>query len=228
MNGKKARAARRAQRVPGRATRERSAVPWKAIVIAVAAAVISASFVVPKLFEKSHGGVAGVRGHAAMASAQIGTGLGRGSAVPAFAERSVETGKPVTSASLYNRKTLLFFSEGVMCQACFAQIKALEQMSAQLRKSGIDLVSITPDSPGSLEQAIRQYGITSPMISDEDLDMSTAFNTLGRGMHGDTPGHAFALIERGKVLWYHDYWLPPDRTMYVDPARVLADLRRLS
>ena len=111
-----------------------------------------------------------------------------------------------------------------MCQACFEQIKGLEQMGAQLAKRNIQLVSITPDAPRDLKQAISQYGITTPMISDEDGDMSHAFNTLGLGMHGDTPGHAFALIDRGKVRWYHDYWLAPDRTMYVDPAKVIAAL----
>ena len=35
---------------------------------------------------------------------------------------------------------------------------------------------------------------------------------------------AFALIDHGKGLWYRDYWLPPDRTMYVDPEKVLADI----
>lgn len=63
------------------------------------------------------------------------------------------------------------------------------------------------------------------MIADDDRSMSRAFNTLGTGMHGDTPGHAFAFVDRGKVLWYHDYWLPPEQKMYVDPAQVLADLQ---
>ena len=111
-----------------------------------------------------------------------------------------------------------------MCQACFEQIKGLEQMRAELDERGIELVSITPDTPENLEQAIEQFGVESPMIADEDRDMSAAFNTLGKGMHPDTPGHAFALIEQGKVLWYRDYWLPPDRMMYVEPVKVLADL----
>jgi peroxiredoxin len=97
-------------------------------------------------------------------------------------------------------------------------------MGAELDERGIALVSITPDAPGDLRQAIRQYGIRTPMIADEDRDMSAAFDTLGRGMHEDTPGHAFALIEGGRIRWYRDYWLPPDSTMYVEPARVLADL----
>jgi len=93
-----------------------------------------------------------------------------------------------------------------------------------LQKRGIHLVSITPDSPSDLRQAIAQYRITTPVISDQDRSMSQAFNTLGEGMHADTPGHAFALIDKGKVLFYRDYWLAPYRTMYVQPSRLLADI----
>ncbi|MDH4101751.1 MAG: peroxiredoxin family protein, partial [Thermoleophilia bacterium] len=90
---------------------------------------------------------------------------------------------------------------------------------------GIGLVSVTPDSTEALKQAIDQYGIRTPMIADDDRDMSAAFDTLGQGMHSDTPGHAFVLVdETGKVLWQRDYWLEPYRTMYVEPATLLADL----
>jgi peroxiredoxin len=111
-----------------------------------------------------------------------------------------------------------------LCQACFQQIQGLQQVGGELKKRGIQLISITPDSPSALEQAVHQYGITTLVISDADRSMSAAFNTLGQGMHGDTPGHAFALIDKGKVLWYRDYWLPPYRTMYVDAKRLLTDI----
>jgi len=146
--------------------------------------------------------------------------------VPPFAERDVVTGRPITSESIQKRKTLLFFSEGVMCQACFEQIKGLERMGDALERRGIQLVSITPDSAADLEQAIGQYGIRTPMIADDDRDMSMGFNTLGQGMHADTPGHAFVLVERGKVVWQRDYWLEPYRTMYVEPKQVLDDIPR--
>ena len=64
----------------------------------------------------------------------------------------------------------------------------------------------------------------TPMIADENRDMSEEFNTLGQGMHGDAPGHAFVLVDRGKVLWYRDYWLAPTRSMYVEPKELLADI----
>jgi peroxiredoxin Q/BCP len=185
------------------------------------AAVVTGSFVLPDVLEKKPE----ASSHAAMGMGiEQGAGLPAGSSVPSFSEREVETGKAITSTSLYVTKTLLFFSEGVMCQACFEQIKGLEHFGAELDRRGIQLVSITPDSPGDLRQAVSQYGIATPMIADDDRDMSEAFNTLGQGMHGDAPGHAFALVDRGKVLWYRDYWLAPTRSMYVEPRQLLADI----
>ena len=227
MSGKKAKQARHAQRASvltvGSTPSSWSWRGWKGAGVAlVGAAVITASFVLPAEFRKD--ATSPGAAHAMSIGAKHGAGLPVGSPVPVFAERNVETGRTISSRTTYGRKTLLFFSEGVMCQACFEQIKGLEKFGAQLAQRGISLVSITPDSPGDLRQAIAQYGINSPMIADDDRTMSEAFNTLGQGMHGDTPGHAFALIDKGKVLWYRDYWMAPTRSMYVEPAKLLAQI----
>lgn len=227
MSGKQAKSARRAALVSVPPVRSGVAggrgfwLTWKGAVVALAAvAVVSASFVTPKLLNSETPSAAPA--HAM--GLDEGAGLSVGAAVPSFAERDVVTGGAITSDSIQGRKTLLFFSEGVMCQACFEQIKGLERMSDVLERRGIQLVSITPDTAPDLAQAIGQYGVATPMIADEDRDMSRAFNTLGQGMHGDTPGHAFVLVERGKVLWQRDYWLAPDRTMYVEPEKLLDDI----
>ena len=156
-----------------------------------------------------------------------GEGVTPGSAVPSFSQKNLLTGKTISDRTIYGHKTLLFFSEGVMCQACFQQIQGLEQVGDQLVKRGIQLVSITPDSTSELKQAAEQYNIFTPLISDSSRTMSSAFNTLGKGMHGDTPGHAFILVYHGKVLWYRDYWLAPYKTMYVQPSKLLADLSKV-
>lgn len=213
MSGKKAKARRQAQR-PQREPRP----PWWSWKLGFSglavAAVITASFVLPDVLGTS----------TATTARAAGSGLAVGTTVPAFSERDVSSGAAITSRSLTGQTTLLFFSEGVMCQACFEQIKGLERLKGELEGRGIKLVSVTPDSPAELTQAISQYGIKTPMIADDNRDMSRAFDVLGQGMHGDTPGHAFVLVKRGVVLWYRDYWLAPTRTMYVPPAQVLADL----
>ena len=225
MSGKKAKEARGVQAPQKRA--DSNPTFWKSwkggLVGAAVLAVIAGSFVVPKLVNGDSTPAAAT--HAGMnMGAGAGEGLKAGARVPQFAEQNVETGRPITSRALYPRKTLLFFSEGVMCQACLEQIQGLQKVGAQLERRGIQLVSITPDSKDELKQAASQYGITTPLISDSDRNMSSAFNTLGKGMHGDTPGHAFVLIDKGKVLWYRDYWLPPYRSMYVNPKKLLKDI----
>ena len=231
MSGRKARAARQAAQTAAPPVRSKQFGQhhfwrwWQGGLIGLAVAmVISGSFVLPDLLDSKP--AAGP--HAGMTmGVEPGAGLPAGSSVPSFSERDVETGRAITSTSVYDQTTLLFFSEGVMCQACFEQIKDLERFGAELDKRGIQLVSITPDSPGDLRQALSRYRITTPMIADDDRDMSQAFNTLGQGMHSDTPGHAFALVNRGKVLWYRDYWLAPTRSMYIEPERLLADISTL-
>ena len=222
MSGRKARAARQAAHAAALPARQRFWRSWQGGLVALAAvAVVSGSFVLPDLLDTKPA----ADSHAGMAmGVDRGAGLPAGSPAPSFSEQDVETGEAITSESVYGRRTLLFFSEGVMCQACFEQIKGLERFGAELDKRSIQLVSITPDSPGDLRQAMSQYGVTTPVIADGDRDMSEAFNTLGQGMHGDAPGHAFVLVEKGKVLWYRDYWLAPTRSMYVEPERLLADI----
>ena len=217
MSGKQAKALRRAhqtQPAPQPAPRPvwRS---WKLGLSSLAVAtVITASFVLPDVFGKS-----------TVTARSTGAGLLVGATVPNFSEQNVATGTTISSRSIAGQKTLLFFSEGVMCQACFEQIKGLERLKGELAARDIKLVSVTPDSQAELGQAISQYGITTPMIADDNRDMSTAFDVLGKGMHQDTPGHAFILLnETGRVVWARDYWLPPYRTMYVEPEKLLADI----
>lgn len=204
--------------------------PWKpTVIIAAVVALVGASFVVPSFFED---GAATTSAAQSAGGHQMATGEGDGPDVGSrisFVERDVVNGREISSQALTGKKMLLFFSEGVMCQACFVQIRDIEKVGTELEKKGIGLVSITPDSAETLRQAIDQYGISTPMIADDDRDMSAAFDTLGQGMHSDTPGHAFVLVdETGKVVWQRDYWLEPYRTMYVEPETLLADLAAIS
>ena len=183
-----------------------------------AVVLVALSFVLPGLLGPKAAGSSASPGGVA-----VGAGLPPRSLVPAFSGTDLVTRKTITSASVYDHKTLLFFSEGVSCQACLEQIQGIQQVGSEMGQRGIQLVSITPDPPNVLRQAASSYGITTPLISDAELSMSKAFNTLGQGMHATTPGHAFALIYRGKVLWYHDYWIDGG-TMFVPPSKLLAQM----
>lgn len=208
----------REKRLRPTAPEERQAAarrPWWLLAVAAVAVLLAGSFVLPGLFDQDEQATGG---HMTGDGPDVGASI-------AFAEQDVVTGAEISSRSLRGSRTLLFFSEGVMCQACFEQIRDIEEIGEELRSRGIRLVSITPDSPRTLREAIDAYDIETPMISDEDRTMSSAFDTLGQGMHADTPGHAFILLDkRGTVAWQRDYWLEPYGTMYVKPDTLLDDL----
>ncbi|MHB8059550.1 MAG: peroxiredoxin family protein [Gaiellaceae bacterium] len=141
---------------------------------------------------------------------------------PAFAAQDIVSGRLVTSSIFKRGNTLLFFSEGVMCQACLEQIQSLERISGQLTKRHLALVSITPDSPEQLRQAVADYKIHTPLLTDESRRMSTDYDVLGLGMHADMPGHTFILVDRkGKIRWRHDY-----TKMFVPVKELLAAIPR--
>ena len=190
-----------------------SASGWAALGIIV---LLVASFIVPGLIK----GPTTFRSPNVPAGVALGAGLPVGSTVPSFTGINLITGQPVSSAQIYDQRTLLFFSEGVSCQACLEQIQGLQQVGSELTKRGIHLMSFTPDPPTVLKQAAADYKITTPLISDPNGVISSAFNTLGLGMHANTPGHAFVLVYHGKVLWYRDYWIT-NQSMYVAPSALL-------
>jgi peroxiredoxin len=153
------------------------------------------------------------------------TGSGGGPTVgaiaPAFALTDVVSGKRVTLSTLAGQKTLLFFSEGVGCQACMVQAADLQRSTA-LTADGIKLVSVTTDPPGDLAQAASQYGIRTPLLADPTTGMSAAYGMLAHGgmQHAGEDGHAFMLLDAtGRVLWHQAY-----PQMYVQPSQLLADM----
>ena len=151
-----------------------------------------------------------------------GNRLARGPA-PAFAASDVVSGRVLTSSYFKNRNTLLFFSEGVMCQSCLEQIQSLEKVSGQLAKRHLSLVSITPDSPEDLRQAAASYKIHTPLLTDESRRMSTDYDVLGLGMHADMPGHTFILVDsHGVIRWRHDY-----TKMYVPIGELMKAIPKL-
>ena len=144
-----------------------------------------------------------------------------GTQAPAFSLTNVVDNKVVTAASLRGHKTLLFFSEGVGCQACMVQAADLQKDSA-LSKVAIKLVSITTDPPAQLAAAAKQYGLTDPLLADPTTSMSSAYGMLGHGgmQHPTQDGHAFMLLgANGNVLWHQAY-----SSMYVAPSQLMSDM----
>jgi peroxiredoxin Q/BCP len=131
--------------------------------------------------------------------------------------------------SAYRGKTvLLFFQEGLTCQPCWDQLKAIDDNLASVTQLGINqVVSITSDPVGQIQQKVSDAGITSPVLSDPNLAVSSAYHTNDFGMMGTSrDGHSFIVVgPTGTIRWRADYGGAPNYTMNV-PINVLLDQMR--
>ena len=112
---------------------------------------------------------------------------------------------------------LLYFSMGVGCDGCFAQIpEAVDALQAQ----GVQLVPVMVDQADWVAQEAVRFGITTPILIDENREVSQAYGMLGVYGHPDRPSHSFALVRAdGTVASVKHY-----ATMFVPLDQLLADM----
>jgi len=113
--------------------------------------------------------------------------------------------------------TLLYFSMGVGCDGCFAQIPEITEV---LNARGIRLASIMVDPSPAVAHEAARFRITDPILIDADRQVSQAYGMLGVYGHTDRPSHSFALVRQdGTVAAVQHY-----ATMFVPADQLLADL----
>ena len=115
-------------------------------------------------------------------------------------------GRVVTLSSYRNRPVLLYFSEGVGCDACFYQMVEIEAHQAEFTRMGVQILPIVMDPAGEVRQEMVLFGLHDPFLIDPIGQVSSAYHVLGLGMHPGLPGHSFVLVgPRGKLLWQKNY-----------------------
>lgn len=127
------------------------------------------------------------------------------------------------------KTTLLYFQEGIGCQPCWDQIKDIERQFPKLKALGIDqMVSITGNDLGQLQQKAGDEGIKTPVLADPDLKQSKTWGANNFGMMGDSAnGHSFMVVSPdGTIRARADYGGAPEYTMYVPVAGLAADLKK--
>jgi peroxiredoxin len=79
--------------------------------------------------------------------------------------------------------------------------------SPDFQSLNVALVSIAIDPVSDLSQAVSQFGISSPLLSDEGRNVSESYGVLQWAMPNG--GHTFVLVgKNGKVKWVRDYGAP--------------------
>lgn len=151
---------------------------------------------------------------------------GVGADAPDFA-LSASSGSTFRLSEQRGKDVLLYFHEGMMCDPCWRQIDDIQGDLAKFKQLGIDeIAAIAIDPAGAQQQRAQLRGISFPVLADADLAVSRLYDALSYGMMGGTrPGHTFILVgPDGTIRWRADYGGPPDFTMYVPNATVLAEL----
>jgi peroxiredoxin len=81
--------------------------------------------------------------------------------------------------------------------------------SPDFRSLNVALVSIAIDPVSDLSQAVSEFGISTPLLSDEGRTVSESYGVLQWAMPNGEPGHTFVLVGKdGKVKWIRDYGAP--------------------
>lgn len=81
--------------------------------------------------------------------------------------------------------------------------------SPDFQSLNVALVSIAIDPVADLSQAVKEFGITTPLLSDEGRTVSERYAVLRWAMPNGEPGHTFVLVGKdGKVKWVRDYGAP--------------------
>lgn len=113
---------------------------------------------------------------------------------------------------------VLYFSMGVGCGGCFAQIPEIEPA---LNDRGIELVSVVVDDADITRIEAERYGATGPIALDPDRTVSEAYGMLGVYGHGDRPSHSFVRVDADGVITDVRHYAE----MFVPLDQFLTDLR---
>lgn len=107
--------------------------------------------------------------------------------------------------------TLLYFSMGVGCDGCFAQIPEIVAGAAQ---RGLNILPIMVDPAPMVSSEAARFGIESPILIDSGAKVSEAYGMVGVYGHNDRPSHSFALVRAdGTIAWvrhYAEMFVPSD------------------
>ena len=129
------------------------------------------------------------------------------------------SGASVSLASYKGKNVLLYFSEGAGCQACLVQMNQIEKDPA-FAAAGLTVLPIVMNTKEQILTDMAANDVRTPFLID-DGTVSTAYGTIGKGMHEGLPGHSFVLIDKaGNQRWYGEY-----PSMFLSPADLLKEVK---
>ena len=94
--------------------------------------------------------------------------------------------------------------------------------SPQFAALDVVLVSISTDPRSQLAQAVEDFAVESPHLSDSGGEVSGMYGVLRWAMANGEPGHTFVLVGRdGRIKWIRDYGAPENGGLMYVPVEDL-------
>src|SRR5687767_12162713 len=102
------------------------------------------------------------------------------------------------------------------------------QKSQAFQDLGVELLSLSPDSRQDWQEGAADFGIRTPVLSDEGNRVAGMYGVMRWQMPSGEPGHTFVLVdERGVIQWIRDYGAPENGgLMYVQPAELVREVSK--
>ena len=117
--------------------------------------------------------------------------------------------KEVNLEHYQGKKVLVYFYPKADTPGCTKQACSVRDARAELANLGVDVIGISPDSPGKQKKFDDKYNLGFTLLSDQDNAVAKAYGAWGeKSMYGKKYEgiirSALLLDEEGKVLqtWY--------------------------
>lgn len=110
-----------------------------------------------------------------------------------------------------------YFSTGVGCDGCFAQVSQLE---ATMAERGITPLPLMVNPACAVAYETARFGIEQPFLIDPDARVSAVSGPVNTYGQRDRPSHSFALVrQNGEIAWVRHY-----ADVFVPAASLLAEV----
>ena len=129
--------------------------------------------------------------------------LAPGDLAPAFTLPDAD-GRPVSSADLRGRRTVVYVYPAAMTPGCTTQACDFRDSLSALHAAGVAVVGLSPDPVAKLAKFRDKESLTFPLLSDPDHTVLEAFGAWGeKKLYGKTDGRGDPLDVRARRRGAH-------------------------
>jgi peroxiredoxin Q/BCP len=131
-----------------------------------------------------------------------------GDKAPGF-DLPTESGETLALSSLKGKLVVLYFYPKDDTSGCTAEAKDFSRLAPDFRKTGVEVIGVSPDSVASHQKFRKKYDLTIRLAADADKAVATAYGVwVEKSMYGrkymGILRSAFLIDEKGKIeeAWY--------------------------